>query len=50
MESMIRKGNLAVFEGSSISETGEAIPTKIGEHAFDFNPYLHEFFELILID
>ena len=47
---MVRKGNLTVFEGSSISETGEATPTKIGVHAFDINPYLHEFFELILID
>ena len=47
---MVRKVNLAVFEGSSISETGEATPTKIGVHAFDINPYLHEFFELILID
>ena len=41
---MIRKGNLAVFEGSSISETGEVTPTKIDVHAFDINPYLHEFF------
>ena len=40
---MGQKGNLAVFEGSSISETGEAMPTKIGVHAFDINPYLHEF-------
>ena len=47
---MVRKGNLAIFEGSSISETKEAMPTKIGVHAFDINPYLHEFFELILID
>ena len=47
---MVRKGNLAVFEGSSISETEEAMPTKNGVHAFDINPYLHEFFELILID
>ena len=46
---MIRKGNLAVFEGSSISETGEVKPTKIGVHAFYINAYLHEFFELILI-
>ena len=44
---MVRKGNLAVFEGSSISETGEVTPTKIGVYAFDINPYLHEFFELI---
>ena len=47
---MVRKGNLAVFEGSSISETGEVTPTKIGVYAFDINPYLHEFFELIPIN
>ena len=47
---MVRKGKLAVFEGSSISETGEALPTKIGVHAFDINAYLHEFFEPIPID
>ena len=47
---MVRKGNLAVFEGSSISETGETTPTKIGVHACDINPYLHEFFEPIMID
>ena len=47
---MVRKGKLAVFEGSSISETGEAPPTKIGVHACDINPYLHEFFELIPIN
>ena len=47
---MVGKGNLTVFEGSSISETGEAPPTKIGVHAFDINPYLHEFFEPIPID
>ena len=47
---MVRKGNLAVFESSNISETGEVTPTKIGVHAFDINPYLHEFFEPIPID
>ena len=47
---MVRKGNLAVFEGSNIFETGEAMPTKIGMHAFDINAYLHKFFELIPID
>ena len=47
---MVRKGNLAVFEGSSISETREATLTKIVVHAFDINPNLHEFFELISID
>ena len=26
---MVRKGNLPVFEGSSISETGKVMPTKI---------------------
>ena len=34
---MVRKGNLIVFEGSSISETGKVTPTKIGLHAFDIN-------------
>ena len=47
---MGRKLNLAVFEGSSISETIEVTPTKNGVHAFDINPYLHEFFGLIPID
>ena len=47
---MVRKGKLAVFEGNSISETGEALPTKIGVHAFDINAYLHEFIELIPIN
>ena len=46
---MVRKENLAVFEGSSISETVEVSPTKIGVHAFYINAYLHEFFELIPI-
>ena len=50
---MVRKGNLAVFEGmqakrSKISETGEAMPTKISFYAFHVNLYLHEFFEPIL--
>ena len=30
---MVRKGILAVFEGSGISETGEVTPTKICAHA-----------------
>ena len=47
---MVRKGKLAVFEGSSISETGEALPTKIGVHAFDIIVYLRKFFEPIPID
>ena len=47
---MGRKGNLAVFEGSGISETGEVTPTKIGVHACDINPYLHEFFEPVPIN
>ena len=47
---MVGKGNLAVFESSSISETGEGTPTKIGVHALLINPYLHKFFEPILID
>ena len=28
-----RKGNLAIFEGSNISETGKGTSTKIGGHA-----------------
>ena len=47
---MVRKGNLAVFESCGISETGETTPTKIGVHELDINPYLHEFFEPILIN
>ena len=47
---MVRKGNLAVFEGSSISETEETTPTKIGVHVLGINPYMHEFFEPILIN
>ena len=45
---MVRKGKLAVFEISNISETGKVMPTKIGVYAFDINLYLHEFFEPIL--
>ena len=47
---MVRKGNLAVFESSCISETGETTPTKIGVHALGVNPYMHDFFEPILIN
>ena len=47
---MGRKGNLAVFEGSSISETKETTPTKIGVHECYINTYMHEFFEPIPID
>ena len=47
---IVGKGNLAVFEGSNISETEEATPTKIGVHTFDMSLYLHEFFELIPIN
>ena len=47
---MVRKGNLAKFESSKISETEEVTFTKIGVHASDINSYLHEFFEPILFD
>ena len=47
---MVWKGNLAIFESSSISETGDATPTKLDVHACYINAYLHEFFEPILID
>ena len=32
------------LKGNHISKTGGAMPTKIGVHARDVNPYLHEFF------
>ena len=47
---MVGKGNLVVFEDSSISKTSEVMPTKIVVHAFDINPYLHDFFEPLPID
>ena len=47
---MVGKGNLAVFESSNISETANAMPTKIGVHACDINPYLLKFFEPISTD
>ena len=47
---MVRKGKMAIFGGSNISETGEVTPTKIGAHAYLINPYMHEFFQLIPID
>ena len=47
---MGRKGNLAIFEGSDISETREVTPTKIGVNELDINPYLHKFLEPIPID
>ena len=47
---MGRKGNLAVFESINISETKEVTPTKIGVNVCYINPYLHEFFEPILIN
>ena len=46
---MGQKGNLAVFEGSNIFETGEVMPTKLMcMHVTCL--YLHEFFEPILIN
>ena len=47
---MFRKGNLAVFESSGISETRKATPTKIGAHACYIKAYLHEYFEPIPIN
>ena len=47
---MVRKGNLVIFESNNISETKEATPIKIDVHAFDINPYLHIFFEPIIIN
>ena len=47
---MGRKGNLAVFESTNISETEEVTLTKIGVHVCYINTYLHDFFDPILID
>ena len=47
---MVEKGKLAVFEGSSISETKIAMSTKIGVHACYINVNFHEFFEPIPIN
>ena len=48
--SMVRKGNLAIFESSNISETKKVTPTKISVHECYINFYLHKFFEPIPID
>ena len=40
---MVRKGNLAVFEGGNISKNRMAPPTKIGVHAFNIKLHLHDF-------
>ena len=47
---MGRKGKMAVFESSNISEIKEVTPTNIGVHVCYINTYLHECFELIPID
>ena len=39
---MGRKGNLAKFETNIISETGDATPTRIGEHVCYINLYWHD--------
>ena len=44
------KGKFGRFKSSSISKIGKATPTKIGVHALNINPYLHEFFEPIPIN
>ena len=41
---MGQKGNLAVFESSNISETGEVTPTKIGVDVCYINTYMQDFF------
>ena len=47
---MVRRGNLAIFESSSISETGEVTLTKIGVYVCYIKAYMHDFFEPIPID
>ena len=41
---MVRKGNLVVFEGSSISKTGETTPTKIGVYVYILYIYIYSNF------
>ena len=40
---MVGKGNLAVFEGSNISETRDTTPTKLGVYVCHMGLYLHKF-------
>ena len=47
---MGRKGKMAVFESSNISEIKEVMPTKIGVHVCYINIYMHDFLKLIPID
>ena len=47
---MVRKGNLAVFESSGISEIRKTTPTNIGANVCYIKAYLHEFFEPIPIN
>ena len=49
-QSMGRRGKMAIFERSNISETIEITPTKIGVDVCYINTYLHDFFESIPID
>ena len=51
--SMVRREIVAVLKANKrgkIFKPWEAMPTKIGLHAFHVNFYLHEFFEPIPID
>ena len=45
-----KKGNLVKFERSNIFKTKKATTTKIGVHTLHIQPYVHEFFEPILIN
>ena len=47
---MVGKGKLAIFGGSNTSETEKVTLIKIGVYAFDINPYMNKFFELIPIN
>ena len=47
---MVGKGNLAIFESSNTSKTGDAMPAKISVHVCYINACLHEFFEPILLN
>ena len=44
---MVQKKYLVKFERSNISKTGEAMPTKIGLHAFCMNFFQADFLSIV---
>ena len=46
---MVRKGKLAIFEGSSVSETGEALPQTWGEVLFKVFKYIPSTLQILRV-